>query len=271
MLSSSTAFLESWLASFYQFDGLILVLEMYSDETGSADNSPMIAVGGFVYDEAGLEEFTRVWGQQVDGLSKPYRTADCNAGDGQFILPDWPKHRCEQLMDDLATLTTKYALAGFVAGTRESEFNAALENGSGIITLVDSAYTLCVLEVLEQVSKWISDTSPDNKVNCWFESGANHQQQAGEFVERISHNQEAKSNFLNINSCSWISKGSAPALCSADLLLWEWQRNVLKSPDQWRSRTKDIFDRIPVHATHLTGTGVTLRAVSNLFLGLHRD
>ena len=45
-MTDANEFLEGWFAAFYRFDGLILVLEAFFDETGSGDDDELTAVAG---------------------------------------------------------------------------------------------------------------------------------------------------------------------------------------------------------------------------------
>ena len=130
-MSNSTEFLEGYFSVLRRFDGLILVFQAFFDETGGHTSHPVTAVAGFVYDEAGIKGFTDSWEPKVADLSKPYRTSSCNAGQEPFILPDWPEWRRQRLMDDLATISTDHALAGFVVATQKSDFEDACDNRGG--------------------------------------------------------------------------------------------------------------------------------------------
>ena len=159
-ISDSTEFLEGWFAAFYRFDGLILVLQAFFDETGGHESHDVTAVAGFVYNKAGLTEFTEAWGRRVASLPMPYyRSASCNAGAEPFTPPDWDRDRRESFMDELANLSTRHALAGFVVATRKSDYEDACENGPGIKKLIHSPYTLCLMGVLSEVSDWVARTS----------------------------------------------------------------------------------------------------------------
>ena len=133
---AASEFLEGWFAAFYRFDGLILVLQAFFDETlGGKGN--FTAVAGFVYDKAGLTEFTNAWALQVHGLSKSYRSSPCNAAKEPFdSRTDWPNERRQKLMNELATLSADHALAGFVVATGEDDYEDAMDNGPGIGTLI---------------------------------------------------------------------------------------------------------------------------------------
>ncbi len=141
IMDDSVEVLKSWFSVFYQFDGLIIVLKAFFDETGGDETKDLTAVAGFVYDEAGLTEFTEAWAPHITGLSKPYRTSTCNAGYDPFNQPDWPHDRRQFLMDKLATLSVDHSLAGFVTATTKRDYEEACENGPGIGGFIDSPYT----------------------------------------------------------------------------------------------------------------------------------
>ena len=275
-MNNPAEFLEGWFAAFYKFDGAILVLQAFFDETGGHETHAITAVAGFVYDKAGLTEFTEGWKPHVADLSKPYRTSSCNAAREPFQPPDWPEWRRQNLINDLAALSTKHSLAGFVVATRKCDFENALENGPGIENMIDSPYTLCVWGVLVKVSEWVSEHYPDMKVHHWLESGGYHENETRELIGRLRNMPATQTGLLNIERVTWLPKADAPAFCSADLLAWEWRQNVLKSPDQWTPRMNSMITRMngqskQLIADHITGQEATVRALSILLPGIHLD
>lgn len=274
-MTDAKEFLGGWFAGIYRFDGLILVLHAYFDETGSGENDPLTAVAGFVFDKEGLTAFTEAWEPRVAGLSKPYRTSVCNQGEEPFGPPDWPRDARESLMKTLATLSVDHALAAFVVSTSKEDYEAARENGPGISKHLDSPYALCTMSVLEMVAAWVSHHAAGRKVYCWFESGGPGEAKAQELVGRIISDPEARADFSVIHRRSWIPKQDAPAFCCADLLAWEWRRNVLKSPDVWTPRMGYMIDQMNEQSKlitphHITANELTKWALSKLFPGLFR-
>ncbi len=272
-MDDSVEVLKSWFSVFYQFDGLIIVLKAFFDETGGDETKDLTAVAGFVYDEAGLTEFTEAWAPHITGLSKPYRTSTCNAGYDPFNQPDWPHDRRQFLMDKLATLSVDHSLAGFVTATTKRDYEEACENGPGIGGFIDSPYTLCLMGVLSRVSEWVSETEQGMKVHCWCEAGGFHEREAHDLLCRLRSNTQTAADFMNIEGYSWTGKNTYPQYCSADLLAWEWQRNVLRSPDKWTPRMEYMIKRMRrqsknIGAHHITGTGATVWAVQKIFPGL---
>ena len=271
-MTDAKEFLEGWFAAFYRFDGLILVLHAYFDETGGSEDKDVTGVAGFVYDKPGLMAFTDAWEPKVRGLSKPYRTSSCNAARGPFS--NWETGERERLMEDLASLISDHALAGFVVAMRKCDFEDAAENGPGIRRILDSPYTICLTQVLLEVSKWAMETARSEGVYCWFEDGGHHQKQAHDFVGRLSADANSRADFAGIRGWSWQPKSECVVFDSADLLAWEWQRNILRSPDRWSSRLRRIKEKMgdqkPIKADHMTGPKATLLALSTVLPGLWR-
>ena len=197
------------------------MLQAFFDETGGDEKSNLTAVVGFLFDSDGRMQFDYEWHQQVRGLSKPYRTSDCNAGVEPFCPPpQWPQCRRQKLMDDLAVLCADYSLAGFVVATRMIDFEDAVENGHWVRKHVDSPYTLCMLGVLSSMSEWMSKNVPGENVDCVFEEGAYHEKEARAAFGRLSANSDTKADFSNINRCSWNPKSSFLTLARGGNFLW---------------------------------------------------
>ena len=272
-MSDAKEFLEGWFAAFYQFDGLILVLQAFFDETGSGENDELTAVAGFVYDKEGLTAFTEAWQLEAASLSGHYRSSPCNAGQEPFRSNDWPEPRRQKLMDKLATLSADHSLAAFVVATGREDFEAARENMPNVRRYLDSPYSMCTVNVLAMVSTWAESTCPGRKVYCWFEAGGPGEKKTLELVARLIDDPETREIFSAVNGRAWIPKQDAPALCSADLLAWEWRQNVLKSQDLWTPRMNGLIETMSTQSKqilphHITGNALTLAVVSNLFPGL---
>ena len=270
-MSTVKDFLEGCLAAFYQFDGLIFVLHAFFDETGGDEQNELTAVAGFVYDKEGLTAFTEAWEPQTRTLRGHYRSSACNGGHHPFGPPDWPHLSRERLMNKLSDLVIEHALAGFVVSTGKEDFEAAFENGPGIKKFASSPYALCAGSILSMVTSWASNDEPARKVHCWFESGGAGEREAQELAARLIGEPETQPAFSAIERRSWIPKEEAPALCSADLLAWEWRRNALVSQDAWTPRMRHMIEGMhdrskPILPHHITGVGDHVKArISDLF------
>ena len=272
-MSKASEFLEGWFAAFYRFDGLILVLQAFFDETGGHESHEIAAVAGFVYDKPCLMAFTEAWEPKVASLSAHDRSSCCHAGQGPFRSDDWPECRRHTLMDTLATLGADQALAAFVVSTGRDDFEAAKENIPNVRKFLDSPYSMCAVSILAMVSTWAESTCPEKGAYFWFESGGPGEMDTVELVARLISDPETREAFPAIKGRAWIRKQEALALCSADLLAWEWQRNARKSPGLWTPRMEGLIEEMSVHpkkicAHHITGNELTSSALSNVFPGL---
>ena len=274
-------FFESWFAAFYRFEGLILMLEVFFDATGSGKNDPVLAVAGFVYDKDALMAFIDAWGPKVAGLSKPYRTSPCIAGCGAFA--GWSHKRRECLVNRLAVLSVKHALAGFVVATGKEDFEAARKIVPEVRKFLDTPYALCAANVLAMASSWASHNFPGKKLNYWFECGDYGEHEARVLVDNFLTGPETKQYFSNIGGGSWRKKEKGSAFSGADLLAWEWRQNVLLPKNreqetewerrQWSPRMAYIIEKMFAQSKHIEvdymhGDKVTRWALSKLFQGL---
>jgi hypothetical protein len=275
-MSTYADFLEGWFAAFYRFDGYVLVLEAFFDETGGTEDDAVTAVAGFVFDKPGLESFTHAWGPQVEGLSKPYRSALCNAGRTPFDPPDWPEPRRQGLMDSLASLSAENSVAGFVAATTEADYHAAITKSPKLRNLIDSPYTLCTLAVLFAVRTWSKAYGDNERIYCWFERGGYHWEEARQFVSRMYNRRFMVEIIDSFEGVSWIPKTNAPAFCSADLLAWEWRQNLLRDEDGWTPRLARMLssmraDSKKLLAQYVKASDVDIWALVSGLNRLHRD
>ena len=173
-------------------------------------------------------------------------------------------------MDRLADLTAEHMLAGFITETTEAEFSSALENGPKFRRFVDSPYTLCLLAMLSVVDDWANENNCADQIHYKFEAGAYHEKQTRQFVRRIRENPKA-SKHLTVENVSWIRKDESAALGCADLLAWEWQRNMAKIRDPWSDRMKILARNGRIWRHHLNVPTIGLWGIFNLFHKLHHD
>ena len=241
------------------------MLQALFAETGPHGRAAVTAVGGFVFDQSNLERFAADWAPRVAGLSKPFCSASCYEGLAPFDPPEWSLARRHGLLDELAVLTAKTMLAGFVVATSVDDYREYLEMNPGAAKLIDCPYTLCVLGVLALARHWAERHSRSESIHYWFESGAAHEKEAWEFVRRITLIPKMADQF-RIASYSWIPRIAAPALCSADLLVWEWQQRFINEPKN-RTDHIDILRRNearPLYTEYLTAIKISHSALFNL-------
>lgn len=101
-------------------------------------------------------------------------------------------------------------------------------------------------------------------------------------MQRAYNNPKARERFC-IAGWSFITKEKAFALCAADFLAWEWQRNYKEGMEReldgqdggpWRGNFKLLFDGPDAKSIYgyTMGRGRTeVRALINMFYSLDRD
>lgn len=257
---------------------LVFVLHVFLDETGTNKRHPITGVAGFLFDRAGVSAFEREWQLRSYKLIKPYRTAHCAGRHGQFF--DWEFSDRLMLMGDLARLITKTRQAGFIATVTQADFDEFARGSPTALPFIRSPYSLCLLKCLYLVGSYMDKMGIADDVHYWIEAGDEHEQEGADFLRRI-RNSEILKKRCHVGGSAFIPKTCAPALCSADLIGWLWQRIYTeamgnddgKVTDEWNSIFEIIrSDRThPLYIQQNSVGSISVMAMVNHFYGVHSD
>jgi hypothetical protein len=206
-----------------------LALAGYFDDVGLPREPRLSGVAGFLFEWDGVFRFNENWGPRLARLSKPYRTATCFSRASPF--DSWASEDCELLMKDLANLIADTRDAGFVAAVELSEYNDFVDKNPAARATIGHPYTLSLLVLVGSVVEYMQATFPNEKVHLFFEKGDSApEDEADGFLRRACASWE-QIGVSVIEGYSFVPKKKHPALCAADFLAWEWQRNYWEKAD----------------------------------------
>jgi hypothetical protein len=251
--------------------GLSVALTGFFDETGTHAGHPITGVGGFLFDDRALAAFEAAWKKRTAELAKPFHTADCASGYDQF--EGWPERLRLLLMHDVAEIIAHTKIAGFVAFIEKANWdNWARINQPEIVRGVGSPYSACLLHCIAMVKDFVDKQHPQEEVFYLFEAGCDRQLEAAQFLfdlERIPKTKEK----MKLSGHGFASRQKASALCAADFISWQWQRNYVEAiEDQkagrtgyWRSEFQVILDSENIYLKSLVDGSLSVRALINAF------
>jgi len=249
-----------------------MALHAFFDETGTHAGHPLTAVAGFLFDEKGVNSFDLSWQKRTSDLTEPFHTYDCFHGFGQF--EGWPKPQRLLLMHDLADLVIQTRLCGFIAFVEANDYDQWRNGNPQYVSWIGSPYTVCLMKCVETVGIIASQNKLEGNISYLFESGCDKQPEASQFMLKLEKNPLLKAG-LKVERYGFAPKSSDPALCAADFLCWEWQRNFIENPtwDLVTSEFKSLISPNPteMYIQKITKDHLSSQAVTNAAHGLHPD
>jgi hypothetical protein len=258
----------------------VLVLDAFFDDTEIQNGPRVFAVAGILFSRCGLKQFTDEWGSRIADLKGPYRTSHCFARRGAF--QGWSEVERDIFLADLARLIAETRDAGFTATIADRDYEEFRSKNPSLCKIAGSPFTVALTECIDSVRDYLGKDYPGEDVYFWFESGTRHEKEAKEFIRRMDENPKTKA-FFKMRGHSFIDKRDAVALCAADFLAWEWQRNYAegerdladgKEYSPWRDNFKLLFkdkNSKPIRTNNLGPHGLSIRGLLNGINQLYRD
>jgi hypothetical protein len=187
-----------------------------------------------------------------------------------------------RLLRELAGLIGATRDVAFTATVSQSDYDSFAAISGNQPRMAGSPYTLALVTCIDAARDYLEAEYPNDHVYYWFESGTKNEKEAKEFVRRLDEHPSGK-QFFRMRGYSFIPKKDALALCAADFLAWEWQRNYSdahKDEDygvkdgQWSDNFKLLFKDAtskPIRSSPLSLHRLQIRAMINGIYGFHRD
>lgn len=194
------------------------MLEAYFDESGTHEGSPVMCVAGYLFKTEQVIHLDREWLEALDqfGLTC-FHAADCAHGVREFEKLNAQQRK--ELTIKLIGIIKRRMEVGIAVSISETDFGKhpanQFERGG--------PYILGALQVLSGVVAWAEKRSYNGKIAYFFESGHKHQHLAHAVIEMMTVN---VSDHLRYYSHTFAGKRDIRALQAADILAYEWQKEM---------------------------------------------
>jgi hypothetical protein len=194
--------------------------EAYFDESGTEAGSPVLSVGGYLFDRANVREFNREWDSVLKTNSMPYfRMSRFAPGNRPYEhLDGKTRIEIEKKLICIIKHRAAHGVCNSVDPTLYERFAALGE-------LYGSAYTFCAYHCLHSIRKWTKDNNYHGQISYFFESGDPHQKEANALMSLIFTNKEMKAVFSHQHH-DFVDKKEVRPLQAADFLAWHWCKNT---------------------------------------------
>jgi hypothetical protein len=140
-----------------------MLMESYFDDSSDQKREKFYACGGLMGISSQWDVFDMGWSDGTHGLERPFRSSDCEGGQGQF--KDWPKPKRDELMRDLVDIIYETKLHGYVSVVPVAEYCDAFP-GCG----EHAPFLLALTQAIMNMA-FIAETLKDD-VKLWFEHGS---------------------------------------------------------------------------------------------------
>ncbi len=224
---------------------LVIMLSAYFDESGTAADSLVTCVAGYVFEPEQCVRFDAEWNDVLNAAGiKRFHMVECAQRTGEFRGRS--NDECDAVARQLIGIIKRRARIGIVASISEADFEQG-DPGWG--------YVFCLNWCLSGVAAWInSQQNFPSKISYFFEAGHNRQGLANKTMEDFQK-RPLLMDGARYHSHSFISKSDARPIQAADLLAWQWHRewvNRFGTIRRPRRRDLDALLKLPHIGCHMT-------------------
>ena len=218
---------DSWLSSVLRLTlpdrGYVMAFaQAFFDESGTGDDSPFLCVAGYIFTEENALAMEQPWREMLKKYRLPYfHMAECNQHEG--IYAHLTEAECVKAATEAIELTKKYAARGVAISIEKSIFPSLPKQN-----LWEHPYSFLCNNVMFGVVAWAKAHGFDGDVSYFYESGAVGWPQALEAMMKIQRESKLPRDGLRFQSVTLVSKTKAIALQCADLLAWNWHKQMVR-------------------------------------------
>jgi hypothetical protein len=121
-------------------DGLLAMLRIYMDASGTHDGSPVVTVAAYVGKSKEWQNFTRRW-KHANKPIEVFHAADCQALRGEF--KGWTPEQRDEHVKRLLPILAQSELFGQAVGINMLDYDAAMFNRPDLKHMFGSPYATC--------------------------------------------------------------------------------------------------------------------------------
>jgi len=224
-----------------------MMFRAYFDESGTAADSFVTCVAGYLFEPEQCLRFDAEWRDILDTAGiKRFHMVECAHRSGEFRGRS--DAECDAVARQLIGVIKRRARLGIVASLCEADFPHDSTSISGW------GYVFCLNWCITGVSAWADAKNFDGKISYFFEAGHDRQGLANRTMIDLQ-----KSPILmagsRYHSHRFIGKNDARPIQAADLLAWQWHRewaNQFGTVRRPRRRDLDSLLELPHIGCHMT-------------------
>ena len=205
-----------------------MLFEVYADESGCDDYSRVLAIGAYLIEKSAASVMKRKWQRVLDKYHVPYfHMVDVAHGSG--IYSGMPDAKLDNMARSMIELVQKYVTWGFAFACPPHRIDDPL-NGN-------DPYSLTVTSVLTAIDSTLSTEIAGDGYDLYIEDGHSSKAKAVQEIERIKR----LGSHGKLLSYAFVKKKDAVLLQAADLLVWQFAKNIKDKAFGSRGHRKDFI------------------------------
>lgn len=227
---------------------VLMLVETYFDESGTHEGAAALCVAGYIIERGQSERMADEWRAVLAKYNLPYfHMVDAAPGNGVFA--GIPVKERALIVANMIGIIKRRTVQGLAVALDMKSFEARF----GAASFFGNPYTLCVHQMMTGVAAWAEATSYNGKIAYFFEAGHASQTEANNILTIASKDSKISAE-MHYGGHAFVPKEMAPQLQAADLLAWQWAKDI-KSKIEGRARRKDFanLSEHPHAATYMDG------------------
>lgn len=212
---------------------LLPLINAYFDESGTHDDSPVMAVAGYLFSAENAAFFADRWTAILAQKEIPFfHMVDCAHGNKEFAnLSLTERIELAQKLIELIKAQTERGIGAIMPARMYEELMPHHPNMGG-------AYNYCLWNCLEGVRLWREEKGYAGDVAYFFESGHKSQSEANRIMSQAFCDPE-KGRPFGYSAHAFVDKRKFPGVQAADILAWQMCTDWKHGRDG-RPRRKDF-------------------------------
>jgi len=199
--------------------GDVAVLQVYLDESGTHDGSPIVTVAGYIGRPEAWRDWTEKWVPAL-GSIKVYHAVDAQNLSGEFS--DWTAVQVADLVKKLLPIIADAEIGGISISMDLRVLDAALDGRDDLRQLFGTPYIACLQWAMQGILNLATQTGNIEPIAFIHENNDFHAQA----YECFSWIKNSVSRGDNVISLTFGGKKDYPPLQAADILAYETNKRV---------------------------------------------
>jgi hypothetical protein len=256
-----------------------IIVFAYFDETGMHSEAPDTVVAGYLFSKNDAKTFRQFYKEKLFPLlpvnkhgKRIFHANKCCPDYGNGEYESLTRETRGHIADLVAEAIIQTVSLGCVVGMEKQEYAKAIAHSPQLANLSGSEYTACLIRCIENMAAWMNTENVKGRILYVFEAGCEHQEEASQFLMKISRSEELKMRYRWHNYTFLDKDENVPQLFAPDLLAWEWQRIMRNRLNPNRKESRPRLSRLLTSKPHIkeyiSETGLGIRAIVNTFYGV---
>jgi hypothetical protein len=213
----------------------MVLSEVYFDESGTHDGSPMMTMAGYLFKKDQAHRFSRDWAKCLEHLGLPAaHMTDCATGNADYGDMTIEQRILSEKL--LIEQVKRRSMLGFSVAVDPQLYEEVM----GPFAAAMPAYSYLLMIAVASVRHWATTANYDGRIAYFFESGHQHAREANQYMNMIAEHGPEAIDFMYYYAHAFLDKRNALPLQAADMLAW-LHRNHLMNVRKGRTKPRADF------------------------------